>query len=227
MGIDVQEIIRQIDEVVAKGERLIPSLSTSESYSNVYQEVMETASLAHYTVHRLTVEGDVWRRQSESAIGKHALSSPDDVLTKHVAILKAMKFAYQNGHLETISVLIHAGVFGDFLEMAGHLLGEGYKDPAAMLTGGVLEEHLRKLCLKNGIHIATVDAKGQLKYKMIQTLNIELYAKQVYQKPQMMQIQSWGAIRNSAAHGKYGDYVEGQVVEMHREVLAFINRHPA
>ncbi len=37
--------------------------------------------------------------------------------------------------------------------MAEYLLKEGYKDPAAVITGSTLEEHLRKLCIKNGIDI--------------------------------------------------------------------------
>ena len=34
------------------------------------------------------------------------------------------------------------------LEMAEHLLAADYKDAAAVLGGGVLEEHLRQLCKK-------------------------------------------------------------------------------
>jgi hypothetical protein len=35
--------------------------------------------------------------------------------------------------------------------MAEHFLESGYKDPTAVMTGGVLEEHLRKLCGKHGV----------------------------------------------------------------------------
>ena len=40
---------------------------------------------------------------------------------------------------------MHAELFADFLEMADYLLSEGYKDPAAVLGGSMLEEHLRQL----------------------------------------------------------------------------------
>jgi len=69
------------------------------------------------------------------------------------ATLRALRADYVDGYMQSIVELIHAEVFADFLEMADHLVGQGYKDPAAVLAGSVLEEHLRKLCIKNGIPI--------------------------------------------------------------------------
>jgi hypothetical protein len=40
--------------------------------------------------------------------------------------------------------------------MAEYLLNESYKDPAAVMTGSVLEEHIRQLCIKNSIPIETI-----------------------------------------------------------------------
>jgi hypothetical protein len=71
--------------------------------------------------------------------------------------------------LQSISELIHADIFADFLEMADYLLEQGYKDPAAVITGSVLEEHLRKLCDKNGI-----DTTQNNRPKKADTLNSEL-----------------------------------------------------
>ena len=59
--------------------------------------------------------------------------------------LTALRPAIGSGYLLSVQELIHADVFADFPEMAQYLLGEGYKDSAAVLIGGVLEEHLRKL----------------------------------------------------------------------------------
>ena len=60
-------------------------------------------------------------------------------------------FSRLNSLLANIDELIHADIFTGFLEMGYYLLEEGYKDPAAVLAGGTLEEHLRKLCQKNNI----------------------------------------------------------------------------
>ncbi len=66
------------------------------------------------------------------------------------------------------------------MEMATYLLSEGYKDPAAVLGGGVLEEGIRKLCLKAGV--ATVDGKGQPKKASM--MNDDLAKAGIYDKLQ-------------------------------------------
>jgi hypothetical protein len=60
-------------------------------------------------------------------------------------ILRSLAAAYPGGYLSSVQELIHADVFDDFLTMADYLLGEGYKDPAAVEASCVLEDHLRKL----------------------------------------------------------------------------------
>ena len=52
--------------------------------------------------------------------------------------------------------LVHSDLFADMLEAAEYLLGEGYKDPAAVMAGGVLEQRLRELCRKHGVDPASV-----------------------------------------------------------------------
>ena len=51
-------------------------------------------------------------------------------------ILEALKIDYEAGHLHTLQELVHADLFGDFLEMSDHLLERGFKDPAAVIAGG-------------------------------------------------------------------------------------------
>src|SRR5579862_4321004 len=64
-----------------------------------------------------------------------------------LGILTAIQSQIKGGWIETTKGLVTAEVFADFLEMAEHLLEQQYKDAAAVLVGGVLEEHLRQLCL--------------------------------------------------------------------------------
>ncbi len=68
-------------------------------------------------------------------------------------ILRALRDDYAAGYLQTVQELIHADVFADFLAMAHELLTKKYKDPAAVLTGSVLEEHLRKLAVAAGVGV--------------------------------------------------------------------------
>ncbi len=66
-------------------------------------------------------------------------------------ILYALRADYDDGLLIDLTELVHADLFDDFLDRAAHLLESGYKDPAAVLAGSVLEEHLRKLADKFGV----------------------------------------------------------------------------
>ena len=108
-------------------------------------------------------------------------------------------------------------VFADFIEMAEHLLDERYKDPAAVIIGSVLEEHLRQLCLSAGIRTEDVSATKVVPYKA-DRLNADLAKAGKYSKLDQKQVTAWLDLRNRAAHGKYAEYALEQVA------LPFIDR---
>ena len=130
------------------------------------------------------------------------------------------------GYLKSFSELIHADIFSDYIEMAEYLLEEGYKDPAAVITGSTLEEHLRKLCIKNGIDIEIM-SKGKLRPKKADSLNSELAKQVVYSKLEQKSVTAWLELRNKAAHGKYSEYKENQVKQLIIGVRDFIVRNSA
>ena len=63
---------------------------------------------------------------------------------------KSLRADYEKGYLKTTTEIIHGDVFADFLESAKYLLDRSYKDAAEVIAGGVLEDQLRKLSIKNG-----------------------------------------------------------------------------
>lgn len=138
-------------------------------------------------------------------------------------ILKAAKQEIDGGWLFTIKGIVSAEIFSDFLEMAEHLLKEGYKDAAAVMVGSVLEEHLRQLCLKNSIPIEK-DKDGKLIPKKADLLNSELASVTIYNKLDQKSITSWLDLRNNAAHGKYSEYSKEQVEFMCQGVMNFMMR---
>jgi len=138
-------------------------------------------------------------------------------------ILRALRDDYASGHLQSLVELVHADVFADFLEMAQYLLEQGYKDPAAVIIGSVLEEHLRKLCQKAGI---TTSQSGAAT-KKADALNSELAGASVYSKLDQKSVTAWLDLRNKAAHGRFGEYTEEQVLLMLQGVRDFSGRHPA
>lgn len=139
------------------------------------------------------------------------------------AALTALREAYASSTFSSITELIHADVFSDFLEMADHLIEQSYKDPAAVIAGSVLEEHLRKLCDKNGVDVKKSDGSP----KKADSLNSELASAIVYSKLDQKNVTAWLDLRNKAAHGKYTEYTKDQVALLIQSIRDFITRNPA
>jgi hypothetical protein len=138
-------------------------------------------------------------------------------------ILQALRQDYEDGLLVNLTELVHADLFDDFLDMAEHLLKSSYKDAAAVLAGGVLEEQLRKLAGKFGV--ATTKPSGEPEKP--DTLNANLVKKGAYDKNELKQVTAWQGLRNDAAHGNYDAYVKDQVTVMILGLRGFVVRHPA
>ena len=149
-------------------------------------------------------------------------SRPSDA-EKCIAVLRAVRSEIEGGWLFSLKGLITAEVFADFIEMAEHLLDAGYKDPAAVMCGSVLEEHLRQLCLKNGIDTVIV-RDGKEIPKKADALNAELTRAEVYSKLDQKMITGWLDFRNKAAHGHYGEYTADQVKNLLSFVTEFMAR---
>ncbi|MCZ4696460.1 hypothetical protein DWB61_17550 [Ancylomarina euxinus] len=137
-------------------------------------------------------------------------------------ILKSIKNEIDNGWLTSIKGLVSAEIFSDFIEMAGHLLKENYKDPAAVMIGSVLEEHLRQLCNKKNI---PTENPNSGRPKKADLLNSELANGGVYNKLDQKNVTAWLDLRNKAAHGKYSEYNQQQVEFMMQTVTEFMTRN--
>lgn len=161
----------------------------------------------------------VYTKHAESSLFEYRVTGFDEALS----ILNALKDDIEGGYLTTFRERIHADMFGDFLEMAEYLLSGGFKDPAAVLVGGVLEEHLRQLCIKHGVDMSEPNGQPKKADKM----NADLVKKAAYAGLEQKQVTAWLDLRNKAAHGRYSEYREDQVSLMLQGVRDFAIRHPA
>lgn len=138
-------------------------------------------------------------------------------------IINSIKAEINNGWLSTIKGIVSAEIFSDFLEMADHLLENDYKDPAAVMIGSVLEEHIRQLCIKNGIDI-TYEKKSKIINLKADRMNSELAKAGIYNKLDQKNVTALLDLRNKAAHGNYSEYDKAQVKLMYDSVFNFITR---
>ena len=186
----------------------------------------QSLSLLLSAIHRLAPPGSVYANtvrdyEPQLTSGVIAMSMALDPVR---GMLQALRNDYESGHLQSVVELVHADIFADFLDMADYLLEQHFKDAAAVITGSVLEAHLRKLCGKHGITVFKADGTTP---KAADALNTDLAAAVVYSKIDQQSVTAWLALRNRAAHGKYGEYKEGQVTIMLQGVRDFASRYPA
>ena len=139
-------------------------------------------------------------------------------------ILSSIGQEIEGDWLVTVKGLVASELFADFLEMADHLLQQGYKDPAAVIIGSVLEEHLRQLCSANSIPIKIKNNKGILIPKKADRLNSDLAKENVYSKLDQKAVTMWLDLRNKAAHGEYDEYTSEQVTNMYSGITEFMAR---
>jgi hypothetical protein len=215
MPLDQKAIIKQIDDVLDKTNQFEPGPETLSTAFNMVLAAIQRLAPSGST-YANSVEG------YEAQIPKGTIAISTAYGTAR-GTLQALGNDYESGYLQSVVELIHADIFADFLDMATHLLHQGYKDPAAVVAGSVLEEHLRKLCDKHGI--PTIKADG--KPKTADALNSELASANVYSKLEQKSVTAWQDLRNKAAHGKYTEYDKDQVAMLIQSVRDFAIRNPA
>ena len=216
-----QAIIKQIDDVLQKSNLTSPR--RFDDFSDLPPETRsEAINLLYSAIERLAPIGSPYVKNAR--LHERVLTGNSGLaLSPLRGILKAIRADYEGGYVQSVVELVHADIFADFIEMADYLLGQGYKDPAAVIVGSVLEEHLRKLCLKNGLGVLKSDGSP----KKADTMNAELAGAGIYSKLDQKGVTTWLDLRNKSAHGHYTEYTKEQVDLMLRGVRDFASRYPA
>jgi hypothetical protein len=222
LPLDTKAALQQIDEALnARVEAR--KRSKYDDLSDLKEGLAELVTLLSDAINRFAPPGSTYREKANLLAEEHQMHNLHLQQEVLYGILKSLRTAYAAGYLQSVEELVHADLFSDFMEMADYLLSEGYKDPAAVLGGGVLEEGLRKLCMKNGI--AIVDANG--KPKKASVMNDDLARAMVYDKLVQKSVTAWLDLRNKAAHGDYSAYDKKQVEFYIQGIRDFLIRHPA
>jgi hypothetical protein len=140
-------------------------------------------------------------------------------LEQQVGLLRSLRENFDEGYLLDLPGLVRAEVFADFIEQAEYLFQEGAWHVVPVVVGAVLEDHLRKLCGK----YPAIELPARPK---LDRMNADLMKAGEYNSIQHKQITAWAGIRNSAAHGEFGKFDQGQAEGMLRDVPRFLNTHP-
>ena len=130
--------------------RLAQALEVHDDASDLPKaEVERFVSRAEAAIYRVAGRPSPYADQSERVFKNGGY--PGLLARSLAGILQSLRTDLAAGYVRSHRELVHAELFADFLEMAEHLLNEGYKDAAAVIAGSSLEAHLRRLCQKSGI----------------------------------------------------------------------------
>lgn len=144
-----------------------------------------------------------------------SMDSAFDRFKRMKAVFLAVKEDFEGGYLVSYRSLVQAEVFTSELDQAREQLSSGYKTPAAVIAGIVLETKLRDMCTALGISLGKLDK-----------MNADLAKAQAYNSTQQKRITAIAGVRNSAAHGKPEEFTPADVQGMIDDVERFLAAHP-
>lgn len=221
MNVD-QKIVGRMTELIKAGEGVLLTRESRSSPGFVYfgDDAVDSQLSHKWGISSLSLLSRVFGNQSDYYKRFEAFSSQFDDYTpvkNALGILKGAKEDYEGGYLFETRILIEAEVFDEFLEQAEYLLSQGYFAPAAVIAGSVLEDALRKLCVRRSI---TLPDKPKL-----ESMNAELARDGAYNSLVQKNVTSMAAIRNSAAHGKWTEFTRDDVMNLVSQVRAFMLAH--
>lgn len=192
--------------------------------------VAEMAALRYACICRWTAPGSAYRRQADQFQSMSTSTVTHDRNKAEIAlvgVLRALRQDVDADRLRSFEELVHADMFADLLAQASYLNDAKFSRAAAVLAGGVLEEHLRQLCAKH--NVATVGSDG--KPRKASALNADLYSQRsVYSNAERAEIEGWQNRRNSAAHGESdfeAKHDQADIRRMVEGVRGVIVKYPA
>lgn len=221
MGIDKETVIREIDAALADFKNA-SNRSRVDDGSDL-PDLERVVSRLVTTIERFAPPGSYQARQTAQYTTQFWAAS--HVLYKYLpGVLESLRDDVANDRTASVVELVHADVFSDFLDMAKHLLDQGFKDAAAVIAGSSLEAHLRALCVKH--RIDTTDKEGVP--KKASALNAELDKAHTFRSSgDPKSVTAWLDLRNDAAHRDYDKYGPQQVNLLIASVRDFMVRYPA
>lgn len=205
------ELLSQADEVAATKQR------KHSSYTGSYDHV-NSDMLLGWCVKARNLLASACGRDSEhfnsfvEAEKSDFYEENPTRLSRLRAVFLAAKEDFEGGYLSSVRHLVQAEVFSTELEQASELLTSGYKSPAAVICGVVLETNLRSLCEARNLAVGKLDK-----------MNADLAKSGQYNSLVQKRITALAAIRNSAAHGNSVEFNDRDVQSMIEEVQRLVS----
>ena len=220
------DVLKQLDGLIDEGKRLDDSYTMTDMAS--YESSVPERDLRAYATKAFAAIARIAGKESEfygmlpevDYVNGIAVAGYSNTFVPSVlGSLTGLRDAVDNNYLEQLETRVRANIHDDFLQQAKELLDQNYHVAAMVLIGGVLEDHLNKLCVKNGL---TWNGNGS-----ISKYNDACRQGNIYNQPIWRRIQSIGDSRNDAAHGQGANVNAPDVQDAFQFTERFIADYPA
>jgi hypothetical protein len=193
------QILGEIDGLITEGNTVVASYSLrghQPESSLPEPRLMSFRASAVAAVERIAGnDSEYYKHLPPVPQGAHGLLRIyKEVMEPTLGVLMALRTAVDRDLLVRLEQRVRSNTYDDFLEQADELLKAkpSYAVAAMVLVGGVLEDHLRKLCLARSI---------EWKGKNGITAYNDALKEVVYPQVTWRRCQVVGDNRNAAAHG--------------------------
>lgn len=214
-----EKLSERFGELKVLGERLL-STRRPPHPGHITGDFVDVQLANQWFTSVLSLLARVFGRESEyySRVNKKFDNYPkfENVQQAFGSFLSAIE-DFESSGLSNLRGVLEAEIFDDILEQAEHLLEKGYYAPASVIAGCVLEDALRKLCNSNDIPLPP--------RPKLDAMNADLAKAGVYKRLMQKRITALADIRNSAAHGNWGELSKEDVTRMLSEVRSFVQLH--
>jgi hypothetical protein len=222
--LDVRHFVAQLDRLIQQYQEMLTRSKHDDLSDLPDREVYGLITSIRAAIERVSGSGSPYTKQADKILGYGWFDAKK--AGPLIGVAESLRSDIEAGYVQTIFELAHGEVFSDFLEMASHLLDQGYKDAAAVIGGSALEAHLRQLCHKFSVDTEVKSPAG-VRPKRADAMNSDLAKVEAYSKLDQKNVTAWLDLRNKAAHGEYGEYTKVQVAIMIAGIRDFLTRHQA
>jgi hypothetical protein len=214
------KILAQLD---ALGDFYGSIRSGPEALPDYTERAHQFITMCMSTIERIAGPDSTYASRARSVVGQPARAAGR--ISMLYGVMQALRNDVANGNVVPVQGIGHMDLFSEYLEQADHLLESGYKDASAIMAGGVLEAHLRRLCGRHGIDTDEQISSGRRR-KKASILSADLYKAKILSLSEYQQVKTWLALRNDAARGNFDGYVKEEVARLVQCVWDFVRTHP-
>ena len=220
---NTDELIDRFDKLIELGHEAIRRGGVSSDYRTSFPHAQHFGQFRSASISLLrNVFGA--NHSFEIEFRNYTKRTVSAAVNMGIGTLKAARNEIEQGWIFKLTGLVSSQIFNDFMQMAGHLLDENYKDPAAVMIGCVLEQRMKELADARSIPIVIDKPDGRTQAKSTDRINADLVKDDAYGATDHKQVTAWLALRNHAAHGEWDKYTHEQIKTMYQGVSEFLSR---